>query len=97
MFDLVGYSDHSQQLYIGIESELIKKLGSRLDQLFALFLVYCSAFVIPYLFAMTCRKHLVTATPTFWLLLLIAPALFALKVSVANPLENSMDGIWAVM
>ena len=79
---------------LGIESELIKGLDSRFDQLLALFLVYCSAFVIPYLFAVTYRKHLITATPMFWLLLLIAPALFALKVSVANPLENSMDGIW---
>jgi hypothetical protein len=79
---------------LGIESELIKGLDSRFDQLLALFLVYCSAFVIPYLFAMIRRKHLVTATPEFWLLLLIAPALFALKVSIANPLENSIDGIW---
>lgn len=30
----------------------------------------------------------------FWLLLFIAPALFALKVNIANPLENSMDGVW---
>ena len=79
---------------LGIESEIIKGLGSRSDQWFALFLVYCSAFVVPYLFAMTCRKHLVTATPMFWLLLLIAPALFALKVSVANPLENRINGVW---
>ncbi|MDO8334475.1 MAG: abortive infection protein, partial [Nitrosomonas sp.] len=79
---------------VGIENELIQGFDSRFDQLLALFLVYCCAFVIPYLFAMTCRKHLITVTPMFWLLLLIAPALFALKVSVANPLENSIDGIW---
>lgn len=79
---------------LGIESEMIRSLGSRPDQWFALFLVYCSAFVVPYLFAMTCRKHLVTAMPMLWLLLLTAPALFALKVSITNPLENIIDGVW---
>lgn len=79
---------------LSIEKELIAGLDSRLDQWFALFLVYCSAFIIPYLFAMVVRKQWMTFTPMFWLLLFIAPALFALKVSIANPLENSMDGVW---
>lgn len=79
---------------LSIEKELIAGLDSRLDQWFALFLVYCSAFIIPYLFAMVVRKQWMTFTPMFCLLLFIAPALFALKVSIANPLENSMDGVW---
>ena len=79
---------------LSIEKELIAGLDSRLDQWLALFLVYCSAFIIPYLFAMVVRKQWMTFTPMFWLLLFIAPALFALKVSIANPLENSMDGVW---
>lgn len=79
---------------LGIENAMIKSLDSRFDQLCALFLVYSSAFVIPYLFAIVFRKHLVTTTPIFWLLLFIAPILFALKVSIANPLENIVDGIW---
>lgn len=79
---------------LSIEKELIAGLDSRLGQWLALFLVYCSAFIIPYLFAMVVRKQWMTFTPMFWLLLFIAPALFALKVSIANPLENSMDGVW---
>lgn len=79
---------------LSIEKELIAGLDSRLDQWLALFLVYCSAFIIPYLFAMVVRKQWMTFTPMFWLLLFIAPALFALKVRIANPLENSMDGVW---
>lgn len=79
---------------LSIENQMIKGLDSRLDQMIALFLLYCCAFVIPYLFATTFRKHLVMDTPMFWLLLFVAPALFALKVSVVNPLENEIDGVW---
>ena len=79
---------------LGIESGVIKGLGSRWHQCAALFLVYCSAFAIPYLFAVLFRNHLITATPLFWCLLLFAPALFAVKASVANPLENQIDGVW---
>jgi len=79
---------------LGIESQMIKGLDSRFDQGLALFGVYCCAFIIPYLFAITFRKQRVTVTPLFWLLLLIAPALFALKVSIANPLENKMESVW---
>lgn len=79
---------------LGIESEMIKGLDSRFDQWFSLFLVYCSAFVVPYLFAVVFRKQLIDATPTFWMLLFIAPVLFALKVSIANPLENIINGVW---
>jgi hypothetical protein len=79
---------------LGIESGMIKGLDSRFDQFVALFLIYCSAFIIPYVFALVFRRQLVTVAPAFWLLLLIAPALFALKVSIANPLENKIDGVW---
>lgn len=79
---------------LSIESGMIKGLASRFEQFIALFLVYCSAFIIPYLFATALRKHLVTVTPVFWILLLIAPALFALKVTIANPLDNKMEGVW---
>ncbi|MBS0425475.1 MAG: CPBP family intramembrane metalloprotease [Proteobacteria bacterium] len=77
-----------------IESGMIKGLDSRFSQCAALFLVYCSAFVIPYGFVAVFRKHLVATTPMFWLLLLIAPALFAVKASIANPLQNTIEGVW---
>lgn len=78
----------------GIENQWIAKLDSRIEQWFALYMMYCCAFIIPYLFIILFRQHLITASSSFWLLLLIAPALFALKVSVANPLENKITGIW---
>ncbi|MXS82622.1 CPBP family intramembrane glutamic endopeptidase [Nitrosomonas oligotropha] len=79
---------------LGIESGMIKGLDSRWYQCAALFLVYCSAFVVPYGFAVLFRSHLITATPLFWCLLLFAPALFAVKASVVNPLENQIGGVW---
>lgn len=79
---------------LGIESGMIKELDSRFQQFAALAGVYCSAFIIPYLFIIKFRKQRGVVTPVFWALLLIAPVLFALKVSVANPLENSMGGVW---
>ncbi len=79
---------------LGIEREIIAGLDSRLEQFIALFLVYCCAFIIPYVFAIALRRQLVIVTPVFGLLLVIAPAVFALKVSVANPLENIMEGMW---
>lgn len=79
---------------LGIENHWIAGLDTRVERWFALFLMYCCAFIVPYLFVILFRKHLVTTTPAFWLLLLFAPALFALKVSAANPLENKIEGIW---
>jgi hypothetical protein len=77
-----------------VERVMIAGLDSRFHQFIALFAVYSCAFIVPYLFAMTSRKHLIISSSTFWMLLLIAPALFALKVSIANPLENKVEGIW---
>ncbi|ALQ51313.1 CAAX protease self-immunity [Nitrosomonas ureae] len=77
-----------------IERVMIVGMSSRYYQFIALFTVYCCAFVVPYLFAIQFRKHVITPAPAFWLLLLFAPALFALKVSIANPLENMLQGVW---
>lgn len=77
-----------------IESGMIKGLDSRFSQCAALFLIYCCAFVIPYGFVAVARKQLIATTPVFWLLLLIAPALFAVKATIASPLENRIDGVW---
>ncbi len=79
---------------LGIEGQLIKGLDSRFSQFAALFVVYSSAFIIPYGFILVFRKHLIAVAPKFWLLLLVAPALFALKVCIANPLEQVIDGVW---
>lgn len=80
---------------LGIERPLIASLDSRLYQFWALFVLYCSAFVVPYLFAIVFRKHLIAVEPALIGLLLIAPALFALKVSAINPLGYAVDeDVW---
>jgi len=79
---------------LGIESKIIVGLDFRFKQFMALFAVYGCAFIIPYLFVILFRKHMIVTTPMFWSLLFIAPAVFALKVSIVNPLENKIEGIW---
>ncbi|QOJ24192.1 MAG: CPBP family intramembrane metalloprotease [Gammaproteobacteria bacterium] len=79
---------------LNIESGMIQRLDSRFSQFCALFAVYGSAFIVPYGFAIWFRRHLVVPAPGFWLLLLLAPALFALKASIANPLQNTIEGVW---
>lgn len=79
---------------LNIESGVIRGLDSRFSQCAALFLVYCCAFVVPYGFVTLARKQLITPAPMFWVLLLIAPALFAVKATVASPLENRIEGVW---
>ncbi len=79
-------------VWIGILVILNYQLG--IESKMIVFAVYCCAFIIPYLFVILFRKHLIVATPMFWSLLFIAPAVFAFKVSVVNPLENKMEGIW---
>ena len=79
---------------LGIERVLIASLDSRFYQFWALFGMYCSAFIVPYLFIIVYRKHLIAIESSLVGLLLIAPALFALKVSVINPLGYGVTGIW---
>jgi hypothetical protein len=79
---------------LSIETKMIVGLDSRFKQFGALFLMYCCAFVVPYLFIIVFRKHLIAMAPSVWWLLIIAPALFALKVTIVNPLESAMKGAW---
>lgn len=79
---------------LDIESGFIRGLDSRFSQCAALFLVFCCAFAVPYGFAAVVRKHLIAPEPMFWVLLLIAPALFAVKAAIASPLENRIEGVW---
>ncbi|TAH05223.1 MAG: CPBP family intramembrane metalloprotease [Sphingobacteriales bacterium] len=69
----------------GLETKIISNLNSRWDKFIGFYLVYATAFIIPYLFIYFFRPHQITSPSFFWILLLIAPALFALKVTVPNP------------
>jgi len=81
---------------LGIEAEWIRNMPSRFDQFAMLYLMYCSAFIIPYGLVIFLGKQSVAVTAGFKGLLLIAPAIFALKVCSANPLEYMIDGVWGV-
>lgn len=72
---------------------MIAGMSSRYYQFAVLFSVYSCAFVVPYVFAIKFRKHLIIASHAFWVLLLLAPALFAVRVSIANPPGNVLEGI----
>lgn len=77
-----------------LEQAVIAGMDSRWHQFLALFVVYCSAFVVPYGFVIRSGRYSAVSSPLFWFLLLLAPAIFALKVSVANPLEIVLQGGW---
>jgi len=79
---------------LDIESGFIRGLDSRFNRCAVLFLVYCCAFAVPYGFATVVRKQLIAPAPMFWVLLLVAPALFAVKATIASPLENRIEGVW---
>lgn len=79
---------------LGIEREIIASLGTRYYQFAALAGLYACAFVIPYGFVISWGKDRNSLTPVFCCLLMLAPLLFALKVSIANPFENFTVGIW---
>ena len=81
---------------LGIEYQWIRSMESRVDQFAALYAMYCSAFIIPYGLVLVLGKQTRVITPGFWGLLLVAPAIFALKVCSANPLEYVVDGLWGM-
>ena len=81
---------------LGIEHQWIRSMESRVDQFAALYVMYCSAFIIPYGLVLVLGKQTRVITPGFWGLLLVAPAIFALKVCSANPLEYVVDGLWGM-
>lgn len=78
----------------GIEQTRIKAMDSRFYQFLALFGVYCCAFVVPYCFVIIFGRGQVRTSPVFWWLVWAAPALFALKVSIINPLHFFVTGVW---
>ena len=65
----------------GIETKWLYGINSKLEKFAGFYVVYAIAFIIPFLVLVFTRHRQATGSPTFWLLLFIAPAIFALKVS----------------
>jgi membrane protease YdiL (CAAX protease family) len=68
----------------GIETKWLYNIDNRLQRFFGFYLVYSIAFIIPFLVLVAARHPASVQQPLFWALLLLAPAIFALKVSFAG-------------
>ena len=68
----------------GIETKWLYNINSRLVKFAGFYCVYAIAFIMPFLVLVFTRHRQVISAPHFWFLLLIAPAIFALKVSFSG-------------
>jgi len=68
----------------GIETKWLYNINSRLQKFAGFYLVYAIAFIIPFMVLVLTRYRQPAGSLTFWLLLFIAPAIFALKVSFSG-------------
>jgi Type II CAAX prenyl endopeptidase Rce1-like len=68
----------------GLETKWLYNIDDRLKRFFGFYLVYSVAFILPFLLlVITCHREAMHQ-PMFWVLLLLAPAIFALKVSFSG-------------
>ena len=65
----------------GIETKWLYGITSKFEKFAGFYAVYAIAFIIPFIVLVLTRHRQATVSSTFWLLLIIAPAIFALKVS----------------
>jgi hypothetical protein len=68
----------------GIETKWLYNINSRLGKFFGFYSVYAIAFIIPFLVLLFAKHRQAADLPLFWILLLLAPAIFALKVSFSG-------------
>ncbi|HTL08070.1 MAG TPA: CPBP family intramembrane glutamic endopeptidase [Chitinophagaceae bacterium] len=66
---------------LGVETKWLYGINNRVERFFGFYTMYAVAFIIPLLVLAFTRYREALQQPLFWLLLLAAPALFALKVS----------------
>lgn len=65
----------------GIETKWLYAINNRFEKFIGFYGVYAIAFIVPYLVLVFTKQQAAVSQPAFWVLLLAAPALFALKVS----------------
>lgn len=81
----------------GIEPKILNNITGGLQRFTGFYLVYFCAFFIPYLVVILLKGNQVTSLKPLLLLVFIAPAIFALKVSfsgLSQVIENNIDGSW---
>jgi hypothetical protein len=77
-----------------LEYRLINKGGPFFTGITGHFLIYLVAFLIPHLLLFSKRKKNYSSSPGFWICLLTAPVIFAVKVSMDTNLNVSMNSHW---
>ena len=81
----------------GIESEILYNITGQPQRFIGFYFVYLCAFFIPYFVLILVKGNQVTDLKPLLLLVLIAPAIFALKVSftgLSQLVENAIGGSW---
>ena len=68
----------------GIETKWLYNINSPFGKFIGFYCVYAIAFIIPFLVLVFTRHKQAAGFPLFWFLLLLAPAIFALKVSFSG-------------
>ncbi len=68
----------------GIETKWLYNLPTRLTKFAGFYLVYSVAFIVPFVLLLFLKQQLFLLPTTFWVLLIIAPAIFAAKVSAGG-------------
>jgi Type II CAAX prenyl endopeptidase Rce1-like len=68
----------------GIETKWLYSINNRFEKFLGFYCLYAIAFIIPFLLLVIIKHKPVISTPFFWFLLLLAPAIFALKVSFSG-------------
>jgi membrane protease YdiL (CAAX protease family) len=88
----------------GIETKWLYNIKSPFGKFIGFYCVYAIAFIIPFLVLVFTRHKQAAGFPFFWFLLLLAPAIFALKVSfsgltqwIAGTGTNSWNRYYAII
>ncbi len=81
----------------GIETRWLYNISSRLTRFAGFYTLYAIAFLIPFLLLMVTKYRDNIPPKMFWVLLFIAPAIFAMKVAfggLSGWLQQIIDGPW---
>ncbi len=82
---------------LGIETKWLYNIHSRAGKFAGFYLVYATAFIIPFLLLLFTKHKELAGIKMFWVLLILAPAIFALKVSFSGFsewIQNSGNSVW---
>lgn len=82
---------------LGIETKWLYNISSRLQRMGGFYVMYAIAFIVPYFVLLFVKRSTVSIPPLFWILLILAPAIFSLKVnfnSISLWLQQTIEGPW---